>query len=158
MKIKMFCPKCGAAEQEIEAFCRDCGFFIPDFEKVSRETPPEEHLKLNITLNVMTAIASLTLAILLYAIFLGRSDTHFIIYVTAGFLTAMFAWQAQVFWRNLKLRKQIVPPNRAANSNLSKELKSAQSRKSLDPADFADAVPANFGAKTTSKLKTEKSS
>ena len=101
----MFCPNCGKPDQTIETFCRQCGMFLPDFSKVKpREATPEEHLKANLTLNVMTAVASLTLAIVLYAVFLGRPDTPVIIYITAGFLIAMFAWQAQVFWRNLKLR------------------------------------------------------
>ena len=104
----MFCPKCGNADQRPETFCRRCGSFLPDFDKIkSKEIPPEEHLKVNSVLNLMTAIVSGTLAILLHAFFTGRPGTHPLIYVTAGVLTAMFFWQVQTFWRTGQLKKQL---------------------------------------------------
>jgi len=150
----MFCPNCGKADQKENTYCRQCGKFLPDFDKIKRrEIPPEVHLKANTVLNIMTAIGSLTLAILLYVFFLGKENTPVIIFVTAGFLTAMFAWQVQVFWRNLKLKKQIIPPSRAENEEKQEEIKSAQTNDLLNEADFSDIIPAIVTEYTTKNLK-----
>ena len=150
----MFCPKCGKADQTENTFCRQCGNFLPDFDKLKRrEIPPEEHLKANSVLNIMTAIASLTLAILLYVFFLGKENTPVIIYITAGFLTAMFAWQVQVFVRNLKLKKQIISPKRAEDKESPKEIDTFQTKELLNEADFKDIVPISITENTTRQLK-----
>ncbi len=54
----------------------------------------------------MTAVVSLSLAITLYAMFIGREGTPWILYVVFGFLIAMTAWQVQTFIRTRMLRKQ----------------------------------------------------
>lgn len=155
----MFCPKCGKSEQQAETFCRQCGTFLPDFEKGKpREITPEEHVKANLWLSVMTALASLTLAILLYSFFLGKAGTPVIIYITAGFLTAMFAWQAQVFWRNLKLRKHF--KNRKENAPQTpteqSELHAKPTNELLPEADFTNHIPTSVVEKTTNKLKVDR--
>ena len=153
----MYCPNCGKAEQEENSYCRQCGEFLPDFDKIKRrEIPPEEHLKANSVLNIMTAIVSITLAILLHVFFLGKENTPVIIYITAGFLTAIFAWQVQVFWRNLKLKKQIILPKRAENEENPKELKSVPTKELLNEADFSDIIPASVTAEYTTKNLKEK--
>ncbi len=146
----MFCPNCGKSDQTENTYCRNCGKFLPDFDKLKkRETPPEEHLKANNVLNIMTAIVSLTLAILLYVNFLGAENTPVLIYVTAGFLTAIFAWQVQVFIRSLMLKKQIILPKR---DETEAELKSA-TKDLLNEADFSDNIPASVSEYTTKNLK-----
>lgn len=103
----MFCPSCGAGGQSAESYCRSCGMYLPDFVKaLEKQVTPRDHFIVNAVLSVMTAIASATLAIMLYARFLGHEDTPVLIYVTAGFLTAMFFWQAQVIWRTVLLRNE----------------------------------------------------
>ena len=154
----MFCPNCGKSDQAIETFCRQCGMFLPDFSKVkAREATPEEHLKANLALNVLTAVASLTLAIVLYSVFLGRPDTPVIIYITAGFLIAMFAWQAQVFWRNLKLRKhfQDRKAQSAPTESETPALNAKTTAEFLPEADFTNHVPASVVERTTRKLKVK---
>ena len=104
----MFCPKCGTPDQKPETFCRQCGIFLPDVDKlIKKETPPEEHLKANSVLNYMSAIVSGTLAILLHAFYTGRANTPVLISVTAGFPTGMFFWQVQTIWRTRQLKKQL---------------------------------------------------
>lgn len=151
----MFCPNCGTNEQKQETFCHRCGIFLPDFEKIKKsETTPEEHLKANYVLNIMTAVVSLTLAISLHVWFYGKENTPVIVYITAGFLFAMFAWQAQIFWRNIKLKKQIILPKNA--DEIAKE--SMRNAELLSEPDFENFVPASVTGKTTNKLKVEKSS
>jgi len=103
----MFCPKCGKSDQVAESYCRQCGFYLPNFSAVvNREVPPEEHLKANTVLSLMTISVSFTLAILLYAFFGFRTNTHPLIYVTAGLLLGMGGWHIQTLIRTLKLKKQ----------------------------------------------------
>jgi uncharacterized membrane protein YvbJ len=153
----MFCPKCGKSDQKPETYCRQCGMFLVDFDKPTKKPiTPQQHLTVNSTLSLMTAIVSLTLAILLYSIFLGRADTHIIIYVTAGFLTAMCAWQVQTFWRTLLLKKHFKQPKdniKAENESVQLYEKPRQTNKLLDEADFSNIVPPGIVENTTKQLK-----
>ncbi len=152
----MYCPNCGKADQKENTYCRSCGNFLLDFDKLRRrEILPEEHLKANSVLNIMTAIVSLTLAVLLYVFFLGEENTPVLIYITAGFLTAMFAWQVQVFVRNLKLKKQIILPKHTDKEQKPEEIESIPTRELLNKADFTDVVPIGITENTTRHL-TEK--
>ena len=154
----MFCPKCGKAEQLPETYCRQCGLFLPDLSKpVKRESPPEEHLKANTVLSVMTIVTSFTLSILLWAFFGARSETHPLIYVTAGLLLAMGAWHIQTLIRTQLLKKQW--QRRSPRAELEPPLpepqpafKSAATAELLNEANFADAVPASVTEHTTRHL------
>lgn len=154
----MFCPKCGNADQKPETFCRQCGNFLPDFDKLQRkEIPPEEHLKANSVLNLMTAVVSGTLAISLHVFFSGRENTPILIYITAGFLTAMFFWQVQTFWRTMQLKKQL--PKRKKEDKVNTEapdtnplIESAKTKELLNESDFSNAVPPSVIENTTMHL------
>lgn len=148
----MFCPKCGNADQNENTFCRQCGTFLPDFDKIqSKETLPEEHLKANAALNLMSAIVSLTLAVLLYSFFLGRDNTPVLIYITAGFLTAMFFWQVQTFWRTLLVKKQL-PKRNKKRPETERQFLAAKTKELLPEADLSNTVPASVTENTTNLL------
>ena len=103
----MYCPNCGKAEQSPETYCRQCGLFLSDFSRSAKqEASPEENLKVNSVLSLLTIIASFTLAILLYAILGFRENTHWLVYATAGLLIAIGAWHIQTFVRTRQLRRQ----------------------------------------------------
>ena len=141
-----------------DTFCRQCGMYLPDFDKLERkETPPEQHLKMNTILSVMTAVVSLTLAILLHRFFVvGKQNTPPLIYVTAGFLTAMFFWQAQTTWRNLQLKKQLAQrkgnPKSENAASITNPLNKAAKAKELHEPDFNDAVQHSVVENTTKRL------
>ena len=155
----MFCPKCGNADQSPETYCRQCGNYLHDFDNsVKKKIQPEEHIKANLFLNLLTAITSLTLAILLYSIFLGREDTPIIIYITAGFLTAMTAWQVQTFWRTILLRKHFKKrKNEAENQTIHQtepqNIESMTTKELLPEADLSNLVRTSVVENTTRKLK-----
>jgi len=157
----MFCPRCGKAEQVPETYCRQCGIFLPDLSKpVKRESPPEEHLKANTVLSVLTIIASFTLAILLYAILGFRSNTHPLIYVTAGLLMAIGGWHIQTFIRTRLLKKQWkrrtpLTEIEAALRETQSAIKSASTAQLVEQADFADRLPARVTENTTRHLAEE---
>ena len=154
----MFCPRCGKAEQVPESYCRQCGFYLPDLSKsLKRELPPEDHLKANTALSVLTIIVSFTLSILLFAFFGARSDTHPLIYTTAGLLLAIGAWHIQTFIRTQLLKKQWkrrAPLNeiQASLPDAEPPSRSVSTAKLLDPADFENAVPASVTENTTKHL------
>ncbi len=155
----MFCPKCGRADQVPDTYCRQCGMLLADFVKPGKKTiSPQDHLKANSILELMTAVASLTLAIMLYGFFLGRENTPIIIYVTGGFLIAICGWQIQTFWRTVLLKKHF---KRSANPHLeiidsepSVQLneKPVQTNKLLERADLENLVPASVVDETTKQL------
>lgn len=163
----MFCPKCGKADQEENTYCRQCGVFLPEFTKENkRNISPEEHIKYNIVLHVMTIAVSFTLAVLLFSFSLGKEDTPMLIYITAGFLIAMSAWQIQTLWRSFQLKKHFKRRRNDAaehqNQDSPNVFESAPTKQLLNEADFADAVPArSIIEHTTSRLSeniTKKSS
>jgi hypothetical protein len=154
----MFCPKCGKPDQTPETFCRQCGHYLEDYNKPGKKPiPPEQHLKANAVLSLITAVTSLTLAILLYYFFLGKHDTPPIIYITAGFLTAITAWQIQTFWRTMLLRKHFKKPKNKAENAANDEreppnLEAKPTNELLAEANFENFVPPSVTDRTTRRL------
>lgn len=152
----MFCPKCGKSEQQVNTFCRNCGTFLPDFDKLeSKVISPEQHFAANTTLNVMTAIVSLALVLTLHLMFTGKDGTPIVIYLTIGFLTAIFFWQAQVFWRTWQLKKQFPGLNRKNENPIVEHtplFESTNTRELLNEADLSNVVPPSIVENTTRKL------
>ena len=153
----MFCPKCGKADQTAETYCRQCGTFLPDLTRpAKRESPPEENIKVNTVLSLMTVIVSFSLAILLYAIMGFRPGTHPMIYVTAGLLIAMGAWHIQTFIRTRRLKKQWKRRGATVESGPGPTLRKATTDKLLDQPDFEHMVPTSVTDHTTRHLSETK--
>ena len=154
----MFCPRCGKAEQLPEAYCRQCGLFLPDLSKPAKhERPPEEHLKANTVLSVLTIATSFILAILLYAFFGFRENTHPLIYVVAGLLLGMGGWHIQTFIRTQQLKKQWkrrtpLTEVQAGSPETQPVLKSASTAKLLEHPNLADGIPVSVTENTTRNL------
>jgi hypothetical protein len=153
----MFCPKCGNPDQSPETYCRRCGTFLPDLSKAGkRESPPEENIKVNSVLSLMTVIASFTLAILLYAILGFRENTHWLIYLTAGMLIAMGAWHIQTFIRARRLKKQWKRRDPRNQEEETPEFESAPTARLLERPDFENLVPTSVTDHTTKDLSETK--
>ena len=155
----MFCPKCGKADQLPETYCRQCGTFLPDLTKpVKRETSPEEHIKVNTVLSLMTVIVCFALAILLYAMLGFRETTHPLIYATAGLLIAMGGWHIQTFIRARRLKRQwnrrgVGIESVAADQHT---FGTTPTDKLLEQPDFENLVPASVTDHTTRHLSETK--
>jgi hypothetical protein len=147
----MFCPKCGAPDQSADSYCRQCGTFLYDAAKpAKRESPPEENLKVNTVLNLMTVVVCFSLAAALYVVFGIRSTTHPMIYITAGLLLAMGGWHIQTFIRTRQLKRQWKRRGQK-ESDLSLE-QAAITGKLLNEADFENVVPPSVTDRTTRHL------
>lgn len=155
----MFCPKCGQADQTENSYCRNCGEFLPGSTKNKMVSfggdTPEEQIRTNLVLNLMSAIVSLALAIALYVNFLGK-DAPPLIYLTAAFLLAMSGWQFSTCIINLKLRKNfkqrregITAENQAEQQT---RFDSAKTQELLNEADFSNVVPTTVTENTTQHL------
>jgi hypothetical protein len=158
----MFCPNCGKGEQTSNSYCRNCGEFLPDLTKkklgmqpFGGETP-EEQIRTNLILNLLSALVSLTLAISLYATFLGK-DAGQLIYLTAAFLLAMSAWQFSTCIIGLKLRKNFNKRREGvvsteSNAETQTQFKTAKTKELLNEADFRDVAPPSVTENTTKIL------
>ncbi len=153
----MFCPKCGNPDQSPETYCRQCGTFLPDLSKpAKRESPPEENIKVNTVLSLLTVIVSFTLAILLYAILGFRESTHWLIYLTAGLLIAMGAWHIQTFIRARRLKKQWKRRDPRNEEEKPMTFETASTAKLLERPDFENVVSTSVTDHTTRHLSETK--
>lgn len=129
--------------------------FLRDLDKIKKkEVPAEEHIMVNSFFSLATAIVSSTLAIILYSTLGFRPETHWIIYLVAGFLIAITAWQIQTFIRTRMLKKQIekMRPKRDDETEPPVTLGRAETAKLLDEANFENAVPRSVTEHTTKNL------
>ena len=153
----MFCPQCGNPDQAPETYCRRCGVFLPDLSQPRRrEATPEENLKVNTVLTLMTVIVCFSLSISLY-VFLGfRPDTHPLIYVAAGLLIAMGGWHIQTFIRTRQLKRQWSRKYRSAKvdetEDRDRSFEQTSTARLLPDADLNDVVPASVTENTTKHL------
>ncbi len=153
----MFCPNCGKSGQTPETYCRQCGTFLPDLSKpAKKEQTPEEHIKVNTVLSLMTVITCFTLAVLLYALLGFRPETPVIVYATAGLLIAMGAWHVQSFIRIRKLKKQWAFRNRNTSEDEARAIDTTAAAPMLEPANFQNNVPISVTEQTTRNLSESK--
>ncbi|MGD9563915.1 MAG: hypothetical protein AB7F88_17985 [Pyrinomonadaceae bacterium] len=152
----MFCPKCGNPDQSPESYCRGCGTLLPDLDKaLKKEISPEEHLKVNSVFSLMTAVVSLALALTLYTTVGFKPDTPWVIYLVAGFLIAISAWQIQTYIRTRMLKKQIErlrPKRRNDTPNAEAVPKAAITSPLLNEPDLSSVVPSSITENTTRNL------
>lgn len=149
----MFCPKCGNADQAPETYCRRCGTFLPDLDKPKKKAhTPIQNVNANAILSGMTVVAAATLAILLYAVLGFREDTHPLIYVTAGFLIAITAWNIQTFWRSMLLRKHFKKPQRPIDEPVETPVLEMPKNSELPAGSFDDFVRPSVVDATTKQL------
>lgn len=151
----MYCPKCGAPEQRPESYCRSCGTFLPDLDKIEKkEVPAREHLKANSFLSLATAVVSLSLAMALYAVLGFRPDTHWLIYLVSGFLIAITAWQVQTLIRTRMLKSQFerLQPKNQDEEKAADLLRRADTSRLLNNTAPSDAIPNSVTENTTRNL------
>ena len=156
----MFCPNCGKADQKVDSYCRQCGEFLPDLSAKKRlalgGNTPEEHINVNLALNIATAVVSFVLAAALYVTYFRKPDARALIYVVAAFLLAIGAWQITMFSVNLKLKKHFKKRKDTGPQPEETKFQSADTKELLPEADFKNVVPESVVEQTTRKLKVKK--
>lgn len=158
----MYCPNCGKSDQAENTYCRQCGEFLNDFKKKSKNfsfggETPQEQIRTNLVLNLMSAIVSIASGLYLFVRFSDLGSEFGLVLLVAGFLLAMGGWQLSTFFIGLKLRKTF-------NKNqIKSEVEDEIARKDklndlttnelLPEADFSNDIPASVIENTTRKLK-----
>ena len=89
-------------------------------------------------------------------VFLGQENTPILIYITAGFLIAMSAWQFQTLWRSFQLQKLFRQRKNETferqGQNSESVFESVTTKELLNEPNFKDAIPASIIENTTKKL------
>ncbi|MBV9216226.1 MAG: zinc ribbon domain-containing protein [Acidobacteria bacterium] len=148
----MFCPKCGHPDQSPETFCRKCGTYLPDLAKAKKPLSPQEHIRANLDLTVMSGVMSISMAAVMLSYLLRDQAVPMILCnIIAGLLIANFAWQVQTFIRTRMLKKQL-PITVSEDDDVEDEHVQNQ----LVEADFENVVPPSVTDRTTSKLAVKK--
>lgn len=106
----------------------------------------------NAVLSGMTVVAAATLATLLYVMLGFRENTHPLIYVTAGFLIAITAWNIQTFWRSMLLRKHFKKPQRIDDLQPETPVLEMPASNELPAANYENMVPPSVVDATTRQL------
>lgn len=149
----MYCPNCGKADQQENTYCRQCGEFLSNKNNGFGGKSPEDMIRTNLVLNLLSAIVSLSLALLLYLSFAFRPETEPLIYIVAAFLLAMCAWQFSTFIVGLKLRGTFKKRRRELEEEKEQiQFKEAKTQEFLPEADFENIVPSSVTENTTKHL------
>ena len=76
----MFCPKCGAADQNTDSYCKRCGEWLPDMSHLGRRhgrlkarTPEQRNRKMRV-LESISALMALSSAIIIFLVLAGKLD------------------------------------------------------------------------------------
>ena len=103
----MFCPNCGAADQNSNAYCRRCGEWLIDQKSARKHgTRPEDQIKTMLIFNGTSALFALISAVALYASYLGTPEIKWSIYLAGSFCSVIAVHQTVSAFFALGLRKK----------------------------------------------------
>lgn len=160
MTDTIFCSKCGKSDQKSESYCRGCGEYLGDPDKLRRRgilsKTPEDNLKSSLVLSSFSGIVSIVMAFLLYATFLGREGVEVIIYIAAALFTVIGIWQLFNVISTIKLKKHFASRKNDSEDQTPKEIQSPAATAQLNEADLTDAVPMSVTERTTRELSLKK--
>ena len=124
----MFCPKCGAAEQSTDSYCKRCGEWLPDTSRLGRRrgrlrmrTPEQRNRRMRI-LEVVSALSALAAAALISAVLAGKLDKPALV-IAMDLCIVMAIFQVVTFLIGFSLQE------------------SGTSDRQLDAADTSQLVP-----------------
>lgn len=110
MSKRMFCPKCGANDQQTDSYCTRCGQWLPDMDNLNRprflwnKTPAQKIRKMRI-LEALSAGLSLTSAAIIIALLNGAGDIQML--TLAAFCCIVVAvYQGVNFYLGYKLQQR----------------------------------------------------
>ena len=146
----MFCPKCGAADQNAESYCKRCGDWLPDVEALTRpgifrKRSREEKIRKMRVFEAVNAGLSLTSAIVILAVLSGNSDAQLLF---LSLLCCLFVAVYQVV--NLYLGQNL---HHKINQSRMKEMEAAENRVgALNSGDATTFVNQSSVVENTTEL------
>ena len=131
----MFCPKCGAEDQNANSYCKRCGEWLPDIESLSKPgfglfrklTRPEEKIrKMRIFEAISTGLSLTSAAIIFSFIVAGRNRG--LLFLAAISCVVVAVYQIVNFYLGYNLQRRIdgSRQNNATTANLPDEHKTGQ--------------------------------
>jgi hypothetical protein len=105
----MFCPKCGAGDQNSESYCRRCGEWLPDMEArprsgLFRKRTREQKMRKMRLLEAMSAALALASAIIIFTFRPSHSDD--VLHLAGIFCVAISIYQLVNFYFGLTLQSK----------------------------------------------------
>jgi hypothetical protein len=104
---KMFCPDCGAGNQNANAYCKRCGEWLSAQKSRRRQGPntPEKRMAAMMVFNGLSAAFGLASAIALYASF-GSPNAKVVMLVVASFCSVIAVHQTVSFFMAYQLMQR----------------------------------------------------
>jgi hypothetical protein len=158
--MKMFCPKCGKDEQAAEAYCRNCGVWLPDLNKPAKSSfggdTPVQNVNSTIIFNIISALFAAFVIFAIYSVAFGSSNLSAyhatLLFIAGSFATCIFGWQITSVFISLKLRRRI--SRRKIAFQQSSNLNEASPQNILPAADYSSiAQPFGVTENTTVLLE-----
>ena len=138
----MYCPQCGAANQNAKAYCKSCGEWLPDLKSRTRSTfggdTPQQQIFTSLFMSALSTLAALLSAIALYITYLGSGDAKWSVYLAAGFCLCIAGWQASSFFVTLRLRQRL--KHSRDSVAMQAKLSESKSNGALNAGDFSSLV------------------
>jgi hypothetical protein len=136
----MFCPNCGAADQNPNAYCRQCGDWLVDQKSAKRHgTKPEDRMKVMLVFNGMSAVFALVSAVALYATYLGTPEAKWSIYMAGAFCSIISVHQTVSFFFALGLRQKFKRGRDGSSRRVERKTEGAGLLIGADTAPIIDA-------------------
>ncbi|MFZ1699252.1 MAG: hypothetical protein WBO10_13790 [Pyrinomonadaceae bacterium] len=152
METKMFCPKCGSAEQTPDSYCRQCGEWLPDLSAASRgrfrtSTREQKVRRMRVLQMISTGLSLASALIIIHVVANGVDQEMLPLAAFCGFLVAVY----QII--SLILGYNVLSPKKAQSNEsdaLTTQVSSSQyaSLKAADTQEFIkpDSVVENTTA------------
>lgn len=129
----MFCPKCGKSDQTPNSYCRSCGEFLNDQNKLATfnfgGNTPQQNVNVINFLSIFAALFSLFAAFWMY---ISKFDLPVALFFGAAVLLCNAVWHFSNFIIGTKLKKRL--------NNARKEL--TEKNKTIQPVnDTQELLP-----------------
>lgn len=147
----MFCPNCGAADQNPNAYCRYCGEWLVDQKSARRHgSKPEDRMKVMLIFNGLSAVLALVSAIALYATYLDTPEAKWSIYVAGAFCSIIAVHQTISFLFAFGLKQKFKRSRGATERQTESEVKGSPAL--LGRAETAPIIDAPSVTENTTEL------
>jgi hypothetical protein len=107
----IYCPKCGADGQNVEAYCKRCGEWLPDIEALSRpgllkKLSREEKIRKMRLLEIISAGLSLISVAVILTVLAGQNDKQFL-FLAVICCSLVAVYQLVNFYLGSKLQPKV---------------------------------------------------
>ena len=121
----MFCPKCGAVDQNADSYCKRCGEWLPDIDALTRpgfglfrKRTREEKIRKMRILEALSAALSLTSAAIIFSVIASGSNRQ-LLFLAAMCGVIVAGYQIANFYLGYNLQRKIDQSREDNSANVS---------------------------------------